>query len=277
MLLNLNTPQKALLWLFIQAAVLPPTIARQCYWRNGASTLNEQQPCFPDKADSPCCATNKQNGDSNDVCTTTGLCVAQVEPYTGLVLQNGCTDSSWKSSSCLNICPGSMKPDYGIHILPCPDKSLKHWCCSLNGSDCCDSAFELDMGTLMLSSNSTSPSSLAAASATVTATTTATVTAGTGTDSSTCNGDCHAESTTIAVGAGVGAGLGACLVATVCLLVFQRRAYQKKFHEMKASQSGAYPHVQQYGPFVPKSPVELPLNQRPTVFEIDSERPARPE
>ena len=170
-----------------------------------------------------------------------------------------------------------MKPDYGIHILPCPDKSLKHWCCSLNGSDCCDSAFELDMGTLMLSSNSTSPSSLAAASATVTATTTATVTAGTGTDSSTCNGDCHAESTTIAVGAGVGAGLGACLVATVCLLVFQRRAYQKKFHEMKASQSGAYPHVQQYGPFVPKSPVELPLNQRPTVFEIDSERPARPE
>ena len=170
-----------------------------------------------------------------------------------------------------------MKPDYGIHILPCPDKSLKHWCCSLSGSDCCDSAFELDMGTLVLSSNSTNSSSSASASATVTATSTATVTAGTGNESLTCNGDSHATSTTVAVGAGVGAGLGACLVATLCLLVFQRRAYRKKVQEMKALQSSAYPYVQQYGPFVPKNPVELPLNQRPTVFEIDSERPMRPE
>ncbi|KAE8327679.1 hypothetical protein BDV39DRAFT_175089 [Aspergillus sergii] len=273
MLLNFNTSQKALLWLSIQTVILPHTIARQCYWRNGASTLDEQQPCFPDKENSPCCATNKQNGDSNDVCTSNGLCVAQVEPYTGLVLQNGCTDSSWNSSDCLSICPDSMKPDYGIHILPCPDKSLRHWCCSLSGSDCCDSAFELDMGTLMLSSNSTNSSSSASASATVTAT----VTAGTSNESPTCNGDCHAASTTVAVGAGVGAGLGACLIATLCLLIFQRRMYRKKLQEMKALQSSAFPYVQQYGPFVPKNPVEMPLNQRPTVFEIDSERPVRPE
>lgn len=129
------------------------------------------------------------------------------------------------------------------------------------------------MGTLMLSSNSTNPSSSASASATVTAT----VTAGTSNESATCNGDCHATSTTVAVGAGVGAGLGACLVATLCLLVFQRRMYRKKVQEMKALQASAFPYMQQYGPFVPKNPVEMPLNQRPTVFEIDSERPMRPE
>ncbi|KAF5863790.1 hypothetical protein ETB97_009425 [Aspergillus alliaceus] len=270
MLSNLNTSQKALYWLLIQATLLSQILARQCYWRDGMPALSELQPCFPEKENSACCATKKTNGDPNDICTESGLCIAQVSPYAGQVLRDGCTDSSWKSSDCPNMCPDSMRGEYGLHILPCPDISLRHWCCSDNGSNCCDNAFKLDIGTMILPT-ALSSSVVPSAAATVTATTTATVTPGT-TSEPTCDGACHADTTTVAVGVGVGAGLGACLMATVFMLCFQRRTYQKKLRDIgKVTHWGHSPGVQQCGgPLVAVHPVELPPGREPVVHEIDS-------
>ncbi|KAE8150372.1 hypothetical protein BDV25DRAFT_129642 [Aspergillus avenaceus] len=218
--------------------LLTPSIqAATCYWRNGQIAASEQQPCFPDKKTSPCCGINKSNGDPDDICLSNGLCLAQVTPYTGLVLQNTCTDAKW-GDDCLNICPQSLKPTYGIHILPCPDISLEHWCCSGNGSNCCDDAFKISMGTVVQPTSSSSSTGRVNMS-TATATATATVTADGATTS--CSEAGTDPTTTVAVGAGVGAGLGACLAATVVALLFQRRLYRRKLKEMKMVRLSGYP------------------------------------
>lgn len=105
MLLSQLSRQKVLLSLTIQNALVPLAIATQCYFTDGSATLAEQQPCFPDKINGPCCGINKSNGDPNDICLTNGLCLAQVSPYTGLILLNACTDPTWESNDCPSICP----------------------------------------------------------------------------------------------------------------------------------------------------------------------------
>ena len=79
--------------------------AAQCYGLDG-STLDESfQPCNPDALNSPCCATNKADG---DFCLTSGLCYAQTQGYQGFLYENGCTDQTGKSEDCLHICPDGM-------------------------------------------------------------------------------------------------------------------------------------------------------------------------
>jgi hypothetical protein len=105
MRVSLLPGQKVLLSLTIQTALLPFAIATQCYFTDGSPGLAELQPCFPDNTNSACCAINKTNGDPNDICLSNGLCLAQVAPYTGLILLNGCTDRNWESPGCPGICP----------------------------------------------------------------------------------------------------------------------------------------------------------------------------
>ncbi|KAB8073561.1 hypothetical protein BDV29DRAFT_134985 [Aspergillus leporis] len=256
--------QKTSFLLLVQAARFPLVPAAQCYWNDGVAAINEYQPCFPDQAHSACCGLNKLNDQPNDMCTTSGLCYVQVKPYTGHLMLNPCTDQSWGSSDCPQICPNSLKTDSGIWILPCPSNGKDRWCCSGDGSDCCANDFKLDIGKLLLptsSNSSTSPSE----NTTIVATMTITANAN---SQATSFGECSANSKITAVGAGVGAGLGACLVTTAAALWFQRRLHRKRLQELKELRGEYTNFVHQNGPTVAEGPVELPLNNKPLVYEL---------
>jgi hypothetical protein len=106
-----NLWQNVSFCLVIQASMLPATLAAKCYFTDGTEATNEMQPCFPEKANSACCSINKSGNQTNDICTSTGLCLAQVSPYTGFFILDACTDESW-GSDCpqLNktLCPIGM-------------------------------------------------------------------------------------------------------------------------------------------------------------------------
>lgn len=280
-----NLWQNVSFCLVIQASMLPATLAAKCYFTDGTEATNEMQPCFPEKANSACCSINKSGNQTNDICTSTGLCLAQVSPYTGFFILDACTDESW-GSDCpqLNktLCPIGMnfcniwtlesippiwrlqgttiKESFGIHVLPCPkvEGGLNHWCCSSDGSDCCDKAFLLDVGTLILSN----APSRNISSSTTQALTTMTVTASPG-SSSDKGSKSDPDTTTI----GIGVGLGACLAGMIGAVIFQKRVYQKRLRELEGLK--APPTFNNCTrEHLPVYPTELPNNSRPLLFEL---------
>ena len=93
-----------LLSLLLETAVLSTTVATKCYFSDGSETNGEMEPCFPSKSASSCCSINKKGNLANDVCLHNGLCIAQVAQYSGMIFQNACTDQSWESPDCPNVC-----------------------------------------------------------------------------------------------------------------------------------------------------------------------------
>lgn len=112
-----------MLELLVGAAVFSSAFASQnhCYWPPGVSSSlrsrvgDEQRPCFPDQDNSPCCGLAKTNGQPEDICLSNGLCLVQVEPMTGLIVQNACTDKSW-GSECPQVCD-TCKYLYSMSLL----------------------------------------------------------------------------------------------------------------------------------------------------------------
>ncbi|KAL4884800.1 hypothetical protein BJY04DRAFT_182054 [Aspergillus karnatakaensis] len=285
--------------LLLQSTLLSVALASRCYYTDGTFGLPEQQPCFPEKENSACCGIAKTNGDENDYCLTSGLCLGQVSGYTGFMLLNTCTDSSWESDDCPNYCPSSMRASHGIHILPCLEESNSHWCCSVDGSDCCDKAFELDIGKLMAPGpggnwteptsvinppSSTSAGTIDSISNLQTATRTVTVTADPTADLNsdpasipeTCDDATCSDNTTAVVGVGVGLGVAlvVCLASSAAALCFQRRTFKKRLEETRASflASGYLPapHAQAelYAARARPPIAELPTTKAPRVYEM---------
>lgn len=117
------------------------------------------------------------------------------------------------------------------------------------------------MGTVMPASSTASSS----VSTTVTATTTVTADhAGQQTPSS---GD---RSKTAAIGVGV--GLGACLLASLGVLIFQRRLFEKRLRELKSLRTPPFSAVPQYASGPNAWPMELHGNHKLRVYEIDSDQ-----
>ncbi|KAK1142418.1 hypothetical protein N8T08_007970 [Aspergillus melleus] len=267
MLISGKVQEIALVWFTAQIIILPTILATKCFWRDSSVALDEMEPCFPSRENSACCSTNKKSDEANDVCLSNGLCLAQVSPYTGLILQNTCTDQTWKSSDCPKICPENMRTTFGIHILPCTNISNKHWCCSPSGSDCCGNAFEMDMGTLMLPSDD-APTTVSGKVMTSTATVFSTVTSKIMPSGMQSEDD---DQKATIVGAGVGAGLGACILAMTGALWFQRRMYEKRLRGSKIVQAQTYEH--NFAPVRVMPPTELPPNYQQTVFEMPAGSP----
>ncbi|KAL2831111.1 hypothetical protein BDW59DRAFT_140415 [Aspergillus cavernicola] len=291
--------------LIIHSALLSTSLAASCYFSDGSYGSSEQQPCFPDQEVSACCGLAKATGDENDYCLTSGICLGQVAGYTGFMMLNSCTDSSWESDDCPNICPRSTRASHGIHILPCLETDSSHWCCSVDGSDCCDDAFEFDIGTLMFpdggsNGNWTNPTSVVNPPTSTNAgsiesistnsdqpTTTVTITARPTADSDTAsdsaspsettcdNGTCpDSKTAVVGVGVGLGAALVVCLLSSAGALWFQRRVFKKRLEDTRASFLAAgympAPHAQAelFAPHARPSIAELPLNKPRTVFEM---------
>ncbi|EAW13676.1 uncharacterized protein ACLA_043960 [Aspergillus clavatus NRRL 1] len=192
---------------------------------------------------------------ADDICLSSGLCLVQMKGLSGLIYQNACTDNNWKSPDCPSICRG-ISTSGGISLLPCPAKGVDQWCCSVNGTDCCDRAKTVDIGTIVAisstsSSTTTTPSASATKSASgtetmpVTATSLATncaVAPGTASDSDSANAAVCSDpnSKTTAIGAGLGAGLGVLLIAALSALWLQRRMYEKKLQQRPESPTITY-------------------------------------
>ncbi|KAK2811666.1 hypothetical protein FQN50_002009 [Emmonsiellopsis sp. PD_5] len=247
---------KASLWLFLQAALLPKAIAASCYATDGTDLgTSDFQPCFPDRDHSACCSLTKSNNGIGDICTSEGLCMAQISPYTGAFFVNGCTDENCD----------------GVRVLPCPKNGLDHWCCSKDNKDCCDDSFQLNIGSFMFPTSSSSPKPSSTSSTSSTGTAGSTTTAGPGTCQETGQGaarECPAASkSNIAATAGVGAALGASLGAALIGLFFQRRRYHKKLHQL---QVGGINHAGYKPPgYTAAPPVELPPSGKTEAYEID--------
>lgn len=159
-----------------------------------------------------------------------------------------------------------MKESFGIHVLPCPavKGGLNHWCCSSDGSDCCDKAFLLDVGTLVLPNVSSSNAS----SSTTQTLTTKTITVGSG-SSNDKGSTSDPNITTI----GVGVGLGACLTGMIGALIFQKRIYQKRLREIEGLKPP--PTFNCSREHLPVYPTELPHNSRPSLFELGASYQSR--
>lgn len=65
----------------------------QCYYPNGVKSTDT--PCYTDGDFSHCCA-------KTSICLTNGLCLSMKQPFT--LSRGGCTDSTWRSSRCTDIC-----------------------------------------------------------------------------------------------------------------------------------------------------------------------------
>ncbi|KAJ5509218.1 hypothetical protein N7527_011361 [Penicillium freii] len=139
---------KAILHILIFQAVFPITVqARKCYLTNGREADSTFQPCFPDQEDSPCCSLDKSNTTPNDICLSGGVCYIQDPNFRGLLRQGACTDKTWKSGQCPGLCDTAS--DATLYVIPCPVQGRSFWCCSVNGTNCCDNAVRLDMGQMI--------------------------------------------------------------------------------------------------------------------------------
>ncbi|KAL1987143.1 hypothetical protein VTN96DRAFT_4749 [Rasamsonia emersonii] len=103
-----------------------------CYYPNGNASTSTDFPCSLE-ADSPCCPQGWQ-------CLSNGLCYLENENYLG---RYTCTDQTWQSSACPQICTYDNTAAGDEAILEC---SPGEYCCDTNRPDadnppkkgCCD-------------------------------------------------------------------------------------------------------------------------------------------
>lgn len=200
---------------------------------DGSPAGDSYKPCDPTAKVSACCATNKARP---DICLSSGLCYAQDEGYKGLIYSNGCTDKSGDATACPHFCPDRTNdwnggsPIASYNILQCNPGGV--YCCRAynDSNNCCGDTAAVatfDIGTLLLSAQTTS----VAAGSTATITTTVSVTPSSAQSSSAQQlSDCPKDKTAV-VGGAVGGVLGAALLASLGVIaaLFKRRP--KEQHE----------------------------------------------
>ncbi|CAM1504265.1 Fc.00g018560.m01.CDS01 [Cosmosporella sp. VM-42] len=84
---------------------------------------------------SSCCRLDG-NATDRDLCTTSGLCLNR-----GIVQREFCTDRTWKSPACVNVCtdPESGGSTNGTaELTPCTDGT---YCCGHNNLTCCGTSY----------------------------------------------------------------------------------------------------------------------------------------
>lgn len=180
---------------------------RNCFYPNGIQSSGS--PCFPDQAVSPCCGPGF-------ICLSNGLCQPGPDTrrsYQYTVYRSSCTDRTWNSTDCPQVCLGSSDTlDAGQGLATCGTGGS--YCCG-RGYDCCSNATNIfTYGTAEVVTTIPYLSS-STASATASATTAA---------SSSSSGNA------VAIGVGVGVGVGgfAILLATIiAFLIFRRRRRER--------------------------------------------------
>jgi hypothetical protein len=88
---------------------------------------------------SSCCQLDGKP-EERDLCTTRGLCLRN-----GVTSRGYCTDKTWKSAACVNVCTSDEdggNPEGTVEMTDCTDGT---YCCGLNNLNCCgtDRAFKI--------------------------------------------------------------------------------------------------------------------------------------
>ncbi|UPX12324.1 uncharacterized protein EKO05_0002878 [Ascochyta rabiei] len=185
-----------------------------CYYPNGEK--NNGGACDANAEVSVCCGPTF-------VCLGNGLC--QVGPDTRRTYgyefyRSGCTDASFNSSSCPQICTGSgYSNDRGQGVKKCGDNS---YCCGGSGDCCSNSAniFTLDAADVIATISPSYDFS------TVSSTTTAPTSANATPSSEPMLVNNHHRSLAIGLGVGIGVG-GFLLIALAVLYILKRKAKTK--------------------------------------------------
>jgi len=100
--------RSAMLLFFLPVAVFSAGPS-QCFWLDGTSA-SDHQPCIPAEYrsngnHSSCCILGQPVGNSDDICTTGGLCFQQrATSSLAWLYQGGCTDSTLSDASCRQYC-----------------------------------------------------------------------------------------------------------------------------------------------------------------------------
>jgi len=213
--------------------LLQPSLqATSCYYPDG--TFAEfDSPCFPDQAESICCG-------QGHTCMSNNLCrwPDSQMPYPIAYIRGSCTDSSWNSTECGDVCK-TVFPSEWDPIVACPGAEF---CCELdsnNPSSCCNltnttshplyTLAAASTVTVIGSSSTTSPS-VSVSPTTITATAlggggSQTSLAPTPTNPNNNNGNSSGGSnagTKIGIGVGVGGGV-LLLLAGIALVFYLRK------------------------------------------------------
>ncbi|CAO2651419.1 Nn.00g039890.m01.CDS01 [Neocucurbitaria sp. VM-36] len=98
-----------------------------CYYPDGKNATG-LSPCKTDADVSHCCR-------DSDVCLTNGLCFSS---GLGSVVRRGCTDKTWKSPDCPNVCNIETFRSGDAVLTPCG--TYNNFCCGQDASarSCCD-------------------------------------------------------------------------------------------------------------------------------------------
>lgn len=122
---------------FLSLTQLFTQVNAVCYFPNGVIAPNDT-PCRDDTSNSVCCGQGY-------ACLTNGLCQATGEelqkPGATEFVRGGCTDKTWRSSSCPSFCieNGVDNVGGGTGLSKCPntDRDI-YWCINKNyqSADC---------------------------------------------------------------------------------------------------------------------------------------------
>ncbi|KAI9788833.1 MAG: hypothetical protein M1833_002799 [Piccolia ochrophora] len=218
---------------------------RECYGLEGRSSdIFDDSPCYSSAGDTMCCP-------EDETCQPNGLCKYSDR----LWFRRTCTDQTFKSSSCVDVC-GGITNSFSGSLYGCQDGSF---CCEYTNDSCCDNGSSFTLPNLSnadstgSSGSSSSPSGSSISSASPTSDTITgpsssfTIFSGSG-DSYSNTGRSSASVIGIAVGVGLVIPLLWAIIAG-CVLFF---LYRKR----KARRNNAPPMQQQpmHQQFYPSPP-----------------------
>ncbi|KAK8023062.1 hypothetical protein PG991_006943 [Apiospora marii] len=206
-----------------------------CYAPDGTPASDgSYMPCSFSGGASMCCPTNgtstngnngdpRSNGGSRDTCTEGGLCIGQSD---GKTRRGYCTDQSWKSSACVNICTNSSAggSSSGAAILNyCPNEQ-NVYCCGDGNTTCCGTSF-----AHTLAGSATVTLSTIVSTAFVTYTPSASASDASATREPLSGAAREALSTGGKTGVGIGAGVGGlAVIAVASALVYRARRRRQR-------------------------------------------------
>ncbi|KAK0116620.1 hypothetical protein ONS96_012476 [Cadophora gregata f. sp. sojae] len=149
-----------------------------CYNRDGSEIKDPAyQPCNQFAgAVSQCCGTNHTGVVAPDTCQANGLCQNNGD---SVFWRQGCTDKTWKSPFCLNLCTDPKNGGDASDNVPVGQCSDGSWCCGGVNATCCNKKQGIVIAaTIGISStSSTTSTSSSTSSGPLTSTTTSSTTA----------------------------------------------------------------------------------------------------
>lgn len=138
---------KALFSYTLVSTFIATSIAINCYNPNGSDRNLDSDvaegtvlytPCSQVTKFSMCC---RQPNEGGDVCRPDGLCQGFASDGSLPIWRESCTDRSWQSPYCLNLCTTGINEDGNNNqagdtiVIQCKDDS---WCCGPTNSTCCE-------------------------------------------------------------------------------------------------------------------------------------------